>query len=163
MIIAVVEPFIESLIFTGQRFGVSEVLLIQWLAPLASESPEILIAVLLALRGNALAGLTVVVSAEVSQLTILIASMPIVFSLSAGEIMGLPLAPRQAAEFLMTSCFSLFFPGKTARITFSFGYLLLTGFLILRNPDSARVLFITTVGYLVAPLKMLFRKSTQST
>ena len=104
--------------------------------------------------------------------------------------MGLPLAPKQAAEFLMTSCFSLFgifllargklglhgasfllvlfftqlfFPGKNARIAFSIGYLLLTGFLILRNPDSARLLFIAIVGYLVAPLKMVFRRSTQST
>ncbi|MGH2585843.1 MAG: hypothetical protein ACRDJE_13100, partial [Dehalococcoidia bacterium] len=42
------EPFAESLVEVGERFGISEFLLIQWLAPLASESPEVLVAALLA-------------------------------------------------------------------------------------------------------------------
>src|SRR6185369_15814144 len=38
------EHFAESLVDTGKQFGVDEFLLVQWLAPLASEAPELLIA-----------------------------------------------------------------------------------------------------------------------
>ena len=47
IILVAAEPFVEGLIETGTDLGIDEFLLIQWLAPLASESPEIIIAVLL--------------------------------------------------------------------------------------------------------------------
>src|SRR3972149_1110783 len=34
------EPFAEGLLATGRTFGIEEFVLVQWLAPLASESPE---------------------------------------------------------------------------------------------------------------------------
>ena len=39
-IFVVSHPFVESLIHVGEKFGIDEYYLIQWLAPLASESPE---------------------------------------------------------------------------------------------------------------------------
>ena len=36
----------------GQKLGIDEFLLVQWLAPLASETPEFLVAALLAVRGS---------------------------------------------------------------------------------------------------------------
>ena len=107
VILAAAEPFVEGLIETGHQFGIDDFILIQVVAPLASESPEIIIAVLFCLRANPVAGLTTLISAEVNQLTLLIGSMVVVFSLSAGEILSFPLDNRQAIEFLLTGAVSM--------------------------------------------------------
>src|SRR5207248_585757 len=48
-IVTAAEPFAESLIATGRQFGIEEFLLVQWLAPLVSESPAFVVGVLFAL------------------------------------------------------------------------------------------------------------------
>ena len=108
VILVAAEPFVEGLKETGRELGISEFVLIQWIAPLASESPEIIVAVLFTLRANPVAGLTTLISAEVNQLTLLIGSMAVVFSISAGEILSFPLDSHQAAEFLLTTAMSAF-------------------------------------------------------
>lgn len=106
------EPFAESLVHMGEDFGVSEFLLIQWLAPLASESPEVLVAGLLAWRGRAAVGMGALISSKVNQWTLLIGTLPIAFLLSAGEFHfmsgGLPLDDRQREEIFLTAAQSLF-------------------------------------------------------
>src|SRR5207245_11798783 len=47
-IVTAAEPFAESLIATGRQFGIEEFLLVQWLAPLVSESPVFVVAVMFA-------------------------------------------------------------------------------------------------------------------
>ena len=108
VILLAAEPFVHGLIETGVEFGIDEFVLIQWIAPLASESPEIIIAVLFTLRSNPEAGLTTLVSSEVNQLTLLVGSITIVFSISAGEVMSFPLDDRQSIEFLLTAAVSAF-------------------------------------------------------
>jgi len=109
VIIAAAHPFVEDgLIATGKQYGISEFLLIQWLAPLASESPEIIVAVLFSLRANPVAGMTALISAEVNQLTLLIGSMAMVFSGYAGAVLDFPLDWKQSVEFLLTTSVSLF-------------------------------------------------------
>lgn len=44
------EPFADGLLHSARQLGVEEFLLIQWLAPLASESPEFIVAILFALH-----------------------------------------------------------------------------------------------------------------
>ena len=107
VILVAAEPFVHSLIDTGRNLGISDFLLIQWIAPLASESPEIIIAVLFSLRANPVAGLTTLISAEVNQLTLLVGSMVGIFSLSAGELLSFPLNNMQSVEFLLTAAVSL--------------------------------------------------------
>lgn len=105
------EPFAESLVDIGQDFGFSEFLLIQWLAPLASESPEVLVACLLAWRGRAAAGMGVLISSKVNQWTLLIGTLPIAFLVSSGEFgfgLGLPLDTRQREEIFLTAAQSAF-------------------------------------------------------
>lgn len=105
------EPFAESLVHIGENFGVSEFLLIQWLAPLASESPEVLVAGLLAWRGRAAVGMGALISSKVNQWTLLIGTLPIAFLLSAGEFSltgGLPLDGRQREEIFLTAAQSAF-------------------------------------------------------
>ena len=108
VILVAAEPFVEALIHTGEDIGVDEFILIQWVAPLASESPEIIVAVLFSLRANPTAGLTTLISAEVNQLTLLVGSMVVIFSMSVGEVLSFPLDDRQSAEFLLTSSVSIF-------------------------------------------------------
>src|SRR5207244_14317 len=69
------EPFAESLVSTGRTAGIDEFVLVQWLAPFASEAPEFILAGLLALRGRHDAGMTILISSKVNQWTLLIGSL----------------------------------------------------------------------------------------
>ena len=102
------EPFAESLVEIGRYRDIDEFLLIQWVAPLASEAPEFLIATLFALRLRGSMGIGALISSKVNQWTLLVAAIPIAFALSAGSVAGLPLDDRQNAELILTSAQSLF-------------------------------------------------------
>ena len=108
VILVVAEHFAESLVATGQEFGISEFLLIQWLAPLASEAPELLVAGLYAWRLNTNAGLGTLVSSKVNQWTLLVGTLPIVFSIGAGGLHGLPVDSVQRQELFLTAAQSFF-------------------------------------------------------
>ncbi len=107
VILVAAEPFVDSLVETGQDFGIDEFILIQWIAPLASEAPEIIVAVLFTLRANPVDGLTTLISSGVNQLTLLVGSMAVLFSASAGEVLSFPLDDRQGIEFLLTTAVSV--------------------------------------------------------
>jgi cation:H+ antiporter len=111
VIFASAELFAEALVDIGHEFGVSEFFLIQWLAPLASESPEILVASLLAWRGRANVGMGALISSKVNQWTLLIGTLPIAFCIAAGQFSltsGLPLDDRQREEIFLTAAQSAF-------------------------------------------------------
>lgn len=108
IILAAAEPFVDGLIETGRHLGVDDFILIQWIAPLASETPEVVVAVLFALRGNPAAGLGVLIASEVSKFTLLVGGMVVIFSLSAGQVLNFPLDHRQAVEFLLTTAVAVF-------------------------------------------------------
>ena len=101
------EPFAEGLIHTGVELGIDEFQLVQWVAPLASEFPEFLVAGLLAWRLRADAALGALVSSKVNQWTLLIGCLPIAYALSSGSINPLPTDTRQAQEVLLTAAQSL--------------------------------------------------------
>jgi len=108
VVILSAEPFADGLVTTGRRFGIDEFLLVQWLAPLASEAPEFLVAALLAVRGKASAALAVLLSSKINQWTLLVGSLPIAYSIGTGHIASLPLDERQIGEVLLTAAQSLF-------------------------------------------------------
>ncbi|MBP1684064.1 MAG: sodium/calcium exchanger rane region [Deltaproteobacteria bacterium] len=108
VILASAEPFAEALIAVGRRTGVDEFLLVQWLAPLASEAPEVVIACILTLKGDAQAGMGAMVSAKVNQWTLLVGTLPLVYSLGLGQAGALNLDSRQVEEVLLTAAQSLF-------------------------------------------------------
>ncbi|MCY4653417.1 MAG: hypothetical protein OXC95_09670 [Dehalococcoidia bacterium] len=109
IIIIVAPPFVHGLEATGEDLGISKFLLIQWLAPLASESPEIIVAVLFSLRANPNDGLTTLISSQVNQLTLLVGSIVVVFSISAGQPLSFPLDHYEPAGFFdrLTTAFGL--------------------------------------------------------
>jgi cation:H+ antiporter len=102
------EHFADALKATGQELGISEFLLIQWIAPLASEAPELLVAGLYAWRLNTNAGLGTLVSSKVNQWTLLVGTLPIVFALAAGGLHGLPVDAHQREELFLTAAQSFF-------------------------------------------------------
>jgi cation:H+ antiporter len=108
IILASAEPFAEGLIDVGKEFNINEFLLVQWLAPLASESPEFLAAAYLVWRGAAAAGMTALVSSKVNQWTLLIATLPIVYAISLGHVDPLPMDSHQVEEVFLTAAQSAF-------------------------------------------------------
>ena len=108
VIFAAAEPFAEGLVETGHDLGIDEFVLVQWVAPLASESPEFILAGMLAARGRHDAGMTVLISSKVNQWTLLIGSLPLAYSISGGEVAALDFDSRQAEEVFLTAGQSLF-------------------------------------------------------
>jgi cation:H+ antiporter len=119
LILLVAEPFAESLVGTGRELNVSEFLLVQWLAPLASEAPELLVAGLYAWRLNTNAGLGTLVSSKVNQWTLLVGTLPIVFAAASGTLQGLPVETRQREELLLTAAQSVFAVATLASLSIS--------------------------------------------
>lgn len=102
------EPFAESLVAFGRASGIDEFLLVQWLAPLASEAPEFMVAAIWAFRGQAQAAMGALISSKVNQWTLLVGTLPIVFSIAAGKLGALALDLRQDHEIWLTAGQSIF-------------------------------------------------------
>jgi cation:H+ antiporter len=119
VILLCAEPFAEALTATGEELGISQFLLVQWLAPLASEAPELLVAGLYAWRLNTNAGLGTLVSSKVNQWTLLVGTLPIVFSIAAGGLHGLPIDAHQREELLLTAAQSFFALAVLATLSIS--------------------------------------------
>jgi len=113
------EPFAEGLLATGRTFGIEEFLLVQWLAPLASESPEFIVAILFALRANPGASIGTLISSKVNQWTLLIGMLPIVYMISAGQLTPMQMDSRQVEEIFLTAAQSLFAVAVLANLSFS--------------------------------------------
>jgi len=119
VIVLAAEPFAEGLVATGRRFGIEEFLLVQWLAPLASESPEFIVCILFAWQGKSSAGISALVSSAVNQWTLLIGMLAVVYSVSAGSPLAMPLDERQVEEMLLTTAQSIYAVTIIADLRFS--------------------------------------------
>ncbi|MGC5020709.1 sodium:proton exchanger [Micromonospora sp. DT47] len=107
VILAAAEPFGDALIGAGSDLGMDEFLLVQWLAPIASEAPEVIVAITFALRGRADDGMGALLAAKLNQWTLLIACLPIAYYLGGGQFAGLPLDARQTEELVLTTAQTL--------------------------------------------------------
>lgn len=133
------EPFAEGLLATGRKFGIEEFILVQWLAPLASESPEFIVAILFALRVNPGASIGTLISSKVNQWTLLIGMLPLVFMFSAGQVVPMQMDSRQTEEVLLTAAQSLFAVAILANLSFSLAeaawlFILFTTQLLIPDP-----------------------------
>jgi cation:H+ antiporter len=107
-ILANAEPFCEGLIGTGKALGINEFVLVQWLAPLASEAPEFTVALMFALRGQPGIALGSLLSSKLNQWTLLVGMIPGVFAVSHGSLdHPLPMGQFQMDEILLTAAQSL--------------------------------------------------------
>jgi cation:H+ antiporter len=117
VIVASAEPFAESLISTGTQLGIDRFLLVQWVAPLASEAPEFIVAILFAVHGKGSDAIGTLISSKVSQWTLLVGSLPLAY-LAGGGGTALVLDGRQVEEFLLTAGQTLL--GVAALLTLRF-------------------------------------------
>lgn len=108
VIFAAAEPFAEGLVETGEEVGIDEFILVQWVAPLASEAPEFILAGLLAMRGRHHSAMTILISSKVNQWTLLIGSLPLAYAISDGSFSALDFDSRQSEEVFLTAGQSMF-------------------------------------------------------
>ncbi len=103
VILSSAEPFADALVESGSALGIDSYFLVQWLAPLATEAPEFIVAALFALRGMGGAAIGTLIASKVNQWSLLVGSLPIAHVLGGGTTGGLPLDGRQVEEFVLTA------------------------------------------------------------
>jgi cation:H+ antiporter len=118
-IFSAAEPFAEGLLASGRTFGIEEFILVQWLAPLASESPEFIVAILFALKSQPGTAMGALLSSKVNQWTLLIGMLPVVYAISAGNPGAMHMDGRQVEEMFLTAAQSLFAVAILANLSFS--------------------------------------------
>jgi cation:H+ antiporter len=107
------EPFLGSLVAVAGAIGIPSFIVIQWFAPVISELPEFLSTFYFARKQeNAATAIMNITSSNINQWTLLMAMLPLVFSMSRGEASAIPLDPQQRSELLLTigqSCAGMVF------------------------------------------------------
>jgi cation:H+ antiporter len=108
MIFTAVHPFAHGLEALGEQAGIPPFFMIQWIAPLASESPELIVVAYLVNKARSTAGFNALISSKLNQWTLLIGTLAVVYSLGLGEIGALPFDEKQTAEIWITAAQSAF-------------------------------------------------------
>ncbi len=110
-VLLVADKFSEGLIEVAKHAGLSPFLAVQWLAPLASESPEMVVALYFAARRRAHVGIAALVSSKLNQWTLLVGMLPIIYSVSAGSLLPFHIDEFQMHEIFLTSSQTLYGAG----------------------------------------------------
>jgi cation:H+ antiporter len=99
----VAHPFLYSMLAMATLLGVSSFVFVQWVAPFLSEFPEKVTAFNWARTVNkAPMGLMNMVSSNINQWTVLVAMIPIVYSLSRGQFSVVQFDHHQRVEIFLT-------------------------------------------------------------
>lgn len=101
------EPFADYLIQAGTATHIDKYVLVQWLAPIASEAPEFILALMFGFKGKPGVGLAILLSSKINQWTALAGSMPIAYVIGGGTGAALPMDARQLEEFSLTAAQAL--------------------------------------------------------
>jgi cation:H+ antiporter len=97
------EPFLGSLIAVAAAAGIPTFIVIQWLAPIVSEFPELASTFYFARQEEkASMALMNIASSNINQWTLLVAMLPIVLSLGHGSVQALIFDAEQKRELLLT-------------------------------------------------------------
>ena len=113
------DQFADALVASGSVLGISDGFLVQWLAPLASEAPELIVATVYAWRLRAAVGLGALVSSKVNQWTLLVGSLPLAFAVASSSTHGLPLDASVRQEMALTAAQSVFGVGVLGNLEVS--------------------------------------------
>jgi cation:H+ antiporter len=100
-------PFGDAVLGTGALVGISPYLVLHWLVPVATEMPELVVAVVLLLHGRGGQSVAVLLAGAVSQYTLALGSLPLAYVVGAGTG-PLPLQPREQIELLLTTGVALY-------------------------------------------------------
>ncbi|MGB3413144.1 MAG: sodium:proton exchanger [Microbacteriaceae bacterium] len=156
------EPFAHSLVEGGRVLGIDDFLLVQWLAPLASESPEFLLAFILAFSGRSGMAIGILIASKVNQWTLLVGSLPIAYLVGGGGL-ALPMDARQVEEFVLTMAQTLLGIGMLLALRFSWRsatslFVLFSATFIFTTQDAR---WIIAGCYLLIALFLFARKPRQ--
>jgi cation:H+ antiporter len=108
VIFVAVEPFAHGLEDLGLALGIPKFFMIQWLAPLASESPELIVTAYLVNKARTTAAFNTLISSKLNQWTLLIGTLSVVYSVALGQYGVLGFDAKQSAEIWITAAQSLF-------------------------------------------------------
>ncbi len=108
LILTAVEPFAHGLENLGRAIGIPAFFMIQWIAPLASESPELIVVAVLVYKSRSTAGFNTLISSKLNQWTLLIGTLVVVYSLALGQYGVLPFDIEQSGEIWLTAAQSFF-------------------------------------------------------
>jgi cation:H+ antiporter len=100
-------PFGDAVLGTGALVGISPFLLLQWFVPVATETPELVVAFVLLTHGRGSQSAAVLIAGAVSQYTLALGTLPIAYHLGAGTG-ALPLQSREKVELFLTVGVALF-------------------------------------------------------
>jgi len=100
-------PFGDAVLGTGSLVGISPFLLLQWVVPIATEMPELVVAVVLVTHHRAGQSIAVLLAGAVSQYTLALGTLPLAYAVGAGTG-PLPLQPRERVELLLTAGVALY-------------------------------------------------------
>jgi cation:H+ antiporter len=96
-------PFLGSLIAVAGAIGIPSFIVIQWFAPVVSEFPEFASTFYFARKvDQAPVAIMNIASSNINQWTLLVAMLPVVFSLGAGAVTQISFSSQQQAELLLT-------------------------------------------------------------
>lgn len=175
MIFIAVEPFAHGLEELGLELGLPSFFMIQWIAPLASEAPELIVVAYLVNKARSTAGFNTLISSKLNQWTLLIGTIAVIYSIGLGTYGTLPFDAKQSAEIWITAAqsffaiailvnFSISIREATALFSLFISQVIIE-FLILRvltlpNPEalSYDVLLVYTVVYVLLGLWLLLRR-----
>ncbi|MBO4246746.1 sodium:calcium antiporter [Halomicrobium sp. IBSBa] len=173
VIFTAVEPFAHGLEQIGIDNGIPQFFMIQWVAPLASESPELIVVAVLVNKARSTAGFNALISSKLNQWTLLIGTLSVVFSISYGAYGVLPFDAKQAAEIWITAAQSYFALAILSNFEISirealvlFGLFIsqvLLEFVLIREwlalpVDSYELLLVYTAVYMVAGTALLIKR-----
>ncbi len=153
-----VDAFADGLIKTGEIFKIDPFLMIQWIAPVASESPELTVALLFVKRLKTSAGINTLISSKINQWTLLIGSLSIIYSLSYGSLSNLPLDLKQQREVFLTASQSIFATAVILNLRFSIveAIILTTLFLIQLIIPETRI--IVSIAYIMLCIPVFLKE-----
>jgi cation:H+ antiporter len=97
------EPFLGSLVAVAGALGLPSFIVLQWLAPVISEFPELASTFYFARQeGKATVAVMNIASSNINQWTLLVAMLPVVFSMSHGAPTPIVVDTAQESELLLT-------------------------------------------------------------
>jgi cation:H+ antiporter len=136
VIVTAVEPFANALEHIGTALGIPTFLVVQWIAPIASESPEIIVTGYLVNKARSTEAMNALVSSKLNQWTLLVGTLVVVYSLGIGHYKTFPLTAQQTGEIWLTA---------------AYGFLALALLVDLRLSVRESIFLLVTLGIQIIP------------
>jgi cation:H+ antiporter len=94
-------PFGDAVLGTGALVGIKPYLMLQWIVPIATEAPELVVAFVLLTHGRGGQSLAVLLAGAVSQYTLALGTVPLAYQAGVG-VGPLPLPGRERIELFLS-------------------------------------------------------------